>query len=96
MFAEGKELGERGLRWLKIHCANLAGYDKASFAEREKFIDEHLEDVFDSADNPTKVGYTSPLSDALISDNHDRAIDGGLTQKTHGSVSPLVSPSRKH
>ncbi|KAI5849215.1 hypothetical protein BZA05DRAFT_402593 [Tricharina praecox] len=54
MFAEGKELGERGLRWLKIHCANLAGYDKASFAEREKFIDEHLEDVFDSADNPTK------------------------------------------
>ncbi|KAK4048527.1 DNA-directed RNA polymerase [Microbotryomycetes sp. JL201] len=51
-FAEAKPLGERGLRWLKIHLANMAGYDKASFDEREVFAMEHLDDVYDSADNP--------------------------------------------
>ncbi|KAI5805117.1 hypothetical protein EDC01DRAFT_685897 [Geopyxis carbonaria] len=52
MFDKGKELGESGLRWLKIHLANLAGFDKASFTEREKYVDDHLEEVFDSADKP--------------------------------------------
>ncbi|KAK4053626.1 DNA-directed RNA polymerase [Microbotryomycetes sp. JL221] len=51
-FAEAKPLGERGLRWLKIHLANMAGYDKASFDEREAFAMEHLDDVYDSADHP--------------------------------------------
>ncbi|KAF8537956.1 hypothetical protein BDD12DRAFT_743411 [Trichophaea hybrida] len=54
MFDEGKELGENGLRWLKIHCANLAGYDKASFTDRVKFVEENLEDVIDSAKNPLR------------------------------------------
>ncbi|KDQ17027.1 hypothetical protein BOTBODRAFT_129343 [Botryobasidium botryosum FD-172 SS1] len=52
MFGESKPLGERGLRWLKIHLANLYGFDKASFDEREQFTMDHLEDVYDSATNP--------------------------------------------
>lgn len=52
MFDEAKEVGESGLRWLKIHLSNLAGYDKASFVDRAKFCDEHLENIFDSADKP--------------------------------------------
>lgn len=52
MFGEAKPLGERGLRWLKIHAANLCGYDKASFDERERWTMEHLENIFDSADKP--------------------------------------------
>ena len=52
IFAKGKELGVTGLRWLKIHLANVYGFDKASFAEREKFADEHLIDVYDAAENP--------------------------------------------
>lgn len=51
-FAEGKELGERGLRWLKIHMATVAGYDKASLDDRVKFTMEHLDDIRDSAQNP--------------------------------------------
>ncbi|EKM52814.1 uncharacterized protein PHACADRAFT_261459 [Phanerochaete carnosa HHB-10118-sp] len=51
-FAEAKPLGERGLRWMKIHLANLYGYDKASFDERVVFVHEHLDDIFDSATNP--------------------------------------------
>ncbi|GAA5942553.1 DNA-directed RNA polymerase [Sporobolomyces koalae] len=52
LFGEAKVLGERGLRWLKIHLANLAGFDKASFDERESFAMQHLEDAMDSADKP--------------------------------------------
>ncbi|GAA5920111.1 hypothetical protein JCM6882_008670 [Rhodosporidiobolus microsporus] len=52
LFGEAKPLGERGLRWLKIHLANLTGYDKASFDDREAFAMKHLDEIFDSADNP--------------------------------------------
>lgn len=51
-FAESKPLGERGLRWLKIHLANLYGYDKASFDERVQWVMDRLDDIRDSADHP--------------------------------------------
>lgn len=52
IFAKGKELGLVGLRWLKIHLANVYGYDKANLQEREDFATEHLADIYDSATNP--------------------------------------------
>jgi DNA-directed RNA polymerase len=52
MFDEGKALGSTGLKWLKIHLANVSGYDKASLSEREQFAMDHLDDVYDSASNP--------------------------------------------
>ncbi len=54
-FGEKKPLGSRGLMWLKIHLANVYGYDKASFKEREQFAEDHMEDVYDSADKPLDV-----------------------------------------
>lgn len=51
-FGEKKALGETGLKWLHIHLANVYGYDKASFEERSRFAQDHVEDVFDSADRP--------------------------------------------
>ncbi|KAK0948356.1 DNA-directed RNA polymerase, partial [Friedmanniomyces endolithicus] len=48
VFAQGKELGDGGLRWLKIHLATAAGYDKASLEERVRFTDDNLEDIWDS------------------------------------------------
>jgi len=35
----GKKLGKGGLRWLKIHTANLMGKDKAPIEEKLTFID---------------------------------------------------------
>ena len=52
LFAQGKKIGSRGLYWLKIHLANLFGYDKASFQERHDFTMEHLTDIYDSANRP--------------------------------------------
>lgn len=51
-FAKGKELGERGLRWLKIHLANVYGYDKASLSEREQFAADNWDSIVDSVNNP--------------------------------------------
>jgi DNA-directed RNA polymerase, mitochondrial len=51
-FAEGKPLGDRGLFWLKVHLANLAGKDKMTFDGRAKFIDENLDHVRASAADP--------------------------------------------
>jgi len=52
IFAKGKPLGEAGLRWLKVHLSNVFGFDKASLKEREDFATEHMQDVYDSAENP--------------------------------------------
>ncbi|GJV43229.1 DNA-directed RNA polymerase 1, mitochondrial [Tanacetum coccineum] len=53
-FAEGKPLGESGLRWLKIHLANVfgGGVDKLSHEGRLAFTEKHVDDIFDSSDRP--------------------------------------------
>jgi DNA-directed RNA polymerase len=51
-FANGKELGTVGLQWLKVHLANLYGFDKASLKEREQFAMDNLNEIYDSATNP--------------------------------------------
>ncbi|KAM7520608.1 hypothetical protein LguiB_019570 [Lonicera macranthoides] len=53
-FAEGRPLGSSGLRWLKIHLANLfgSGVDKLSLEGRIAFTENHMDDIFDSADRP--------------------------------------------
>ncbi|GAV60087.1 RNA_pol domain-containing protein [Cephalotus follicularis] len=53
-FAEGRPLGKSGLRWLKIHLANLyaGGVDKLSHEGRVAFTENHLDDIFDSAERP--------------------------------------------
>ena len=52
MFAEGKELTSAGLWWLKVHLANVYGYDKASFAERLQFTEDHRAEIYESVNNP--------------------------------------------
>ncbi|CAN6477441.1 unnamed protein product [Victoria cruziana] len=53
-FAEGRPLGKSGLHWLKIHIANLygGGVDKLSYDGRLAFVENHMDDIFDSADQP--------------------------------------------
>eukprot|EP00615_Pteridomonas_danica_P004085 CAMPEP_0114332208 /NCGR_PEP_ID=MMETSP0101-20121206/2927_1 /TAXON_ID=38822 ORGANISM="Pteridomonas danica, Strain PT" /NCGR_SAMPLE_ID=MMETSP0101 /ASSEMBLY_ACC=CAM_ASM_000211 /LENGTH=791 /DNA_ID=CAMNT_0001462801 /DNA_START=303 /DNA_END=2678 /DNA_ORIENTATION=- len=51
-FAEKKPLGPNGLYWLKVQLANLCGFDKASFQERSDWTENHMSEVYDSAQNP--------------------------------------------
>ncbi|AMD20207.1 HDL537Wp [Eremothecium sinecaudum] len=52
LFWDGRRLGPEGLKWLKIHLANLYGMDKAPFEDRIKFTEDNLEHVKESAENP--------------------------------------------
>jgi DNA-directed RNA polymerase len=52
LFGNRKELGTVGLQWLKIHLANLYGFDKASLQKREQFAMDNIDEVYDSATNP--------------------------------------------
>jgi len=51
-FAEKRELGERGVFWLKVQLANLAGFDKASFADRAAWTEGRMAEIYDSARRP--------------------------------------------
>lgn len=53
-FSKGRELGERGLMWLKVHLSNVYGFDKASLKDRESFATDNLPNIIDSAENPLK------------------------------------------
>ncbi|EXJ84359.1 hypothetical protein A1O3_05026 [Capronia epimyces CBS 606.96] len=52
LFDKGRELGADGLRWLKIHMANVYGYDKASLSDRAQFPMDHIDEIYDSVQNP--------------------------------------------
>ncbi|KNC53395.1 uncharacterized protein AMSG_12214 [Thecamonas trahens ATCC 50062] len=56
MFAEAMPLGERGWFWMKVHLANVFGFDKASNIERAAFADENLDKIRASAANPLGEG----------------------------------------
>lgn len=57
VFWEGKELGEGGLRWLKIHIANLFGHLKRLFEERVAFCEEHLDEFRKTAAAPLDAAF---------------------------------------
>lgn len=52
LFWEGREVGEKGLRWLKIHLANVYGFDKAPLDERAAFVDANVDNIIKSAKDP--------------------------------------------
>lgn len=51
-FAEGKPLGDSGAFWLHVHIANLFGVDKVSFDDRVLWVEQHSEQLIESALNP--------------------------------------------
>ena len=51
-FGEKKKIEARGLRWLRIHCANLMGLDKKPIGDKLAFIDNNLDLIRSMAENP--------------------------------------------
>lgn len=60
LFANGKPIGEEGIKWLKIHVANCGafkdeqkvGIDKKSFEERVKWTDDNLSRLVALVEDP--------------------------------------------
>ena len=54
-FSRGKPLEERGAFWLAVHLANLwgrDGIDKQPFEKRVRWVEEHRDEIADSAARP--------------------------------------------
>jgi DNA-directed RNA polymerase, mitochondrial len=51
-FADGEPLTDEGVYWLKIHGANCYGYDKLSYEDRIRRIDEKEEEIKKIAEDP--------------------------------------------
>lgn len=51
-FDEAKPLGKNGLKWLKVHLANLFGINKISHQKREQWVNDNMKSVRDSAAKP--------------------------------------------
>lgn len=51
-YSTEKPLGERGLRWLKIHLANVIGKDKLTLDQREEYINLIIDTVHKCAKDP--------------------------------------------
>jgi DNA-directed RNA polymerase len=51
-FARPKPLGPNGLKWLKVHLANLAGNDKMSFDGRAQFTDDNMDNIRSTVNDP--------------------------------------------
>ena len=51
-FGEPKMMGERGFYWMKVHFANLRGYDKVTFDDRSTYTDTFRDEIIDCAKDP--------------------------------------------
>jgi DNA-directed RNA polymerase len=52
-FAEGKPFGTaEAINWWKIHGSNSWGFDKAPFADRVAWVDDHAEEILAAAADP--------------------------------------------
>lgn len=51
-FGSGKVLDETGVYWLKVHGANCYGLTKASFGEREAWVDKNHAAILEVAKDP--------------------------------------------
>lgn len=54
-FADGKELGERGAYWFKVHGANCYGKDKLSYADRAAWVAANTRDILRTAEDPHRM-----------------------------------------
>lgn len=55
LFEEAKPLTEVGMRWLKIHAANMWGNDKSSFDDRVRWADENMDRLIEFGKHPLKT-----------------------------------------
>jgi len=62
-FSEEKPLGTQGMKWLKIHLANLFGINKVCNDERIQFVDENMDKILACAQDPIGDLWWSTASD---------------------------------
>ena len=90
-FSKSKQLGERGLYWLKVHLANLAGADKMTFEGRAAFADKNMVNIRAAAEDPFGenrwwMSLEDPFQALATCKEIIRAIDSGDPCSYEGSL----------
>jgi len=89
-FAESKPLGPKGLYWLKVHLANLAGNDKITFDQRADFTEKNMENVRACAEDPLEnrwwMGLDDPFQGLAACHEIVKAIDSGNPEEYECSL----------
>lgn len=92
-FAEGKELGEHGLYWLKVHLANCIGWDKEELKDKIRKVDEHEQEIKRWADDPfTHRGWSdcdSPYRALAAAIDYSNALRSG-DHRRYKSFTPVA------
>ena len=73
-YAEPQPYGKNGAFWVKVACANAYGYDKCSFDDRAKWVDDNHQAIIDCANS---LQFTIDENDEVIVpsfDSKDRAM----------------------
>lgn len=66
IFGEKKKIGTSGLRWLKIHIANLYGGTRSmTFEDRVNFCTENLSEIKNSVDDPLNSSWWKKAKNPL-------------------------------
>lgn len=66
-FANGKPLGSEGWKWLAIHGANVAGYDKVSLEDRVNWVQDNEDEIVAIARDPyTNRGWCGTIGEVEI------------------------------
>lgn len=66
-FAHGKPLGSEGWKWLAIHGANVAGFDKASLEDRVNWVQDNEDEILAIAADPfNNRGWTGSVGNVEI------------------------------
>ena len=73
-YSEPVKYGKNGLFWVKVACANAYGYDKCSFEDRAKWVDDNHQAILNCANS---LEFTIDENDKVIIpsfDSKDRAM----------------------
>jgi len=61
-FGESRELGKQGWAWFRVHGANKYGYDKVSYEDRIRWVNENKESFIQAGLDP--IGHSNVWKDA--------------------------------
>jgi len=81
-FAEGVEPTADGIYWLKVALANAMGYDKLVYEDRVAWVDENIEEIQMSANNPLeRVSFWTEADEPLMFLSGCKALSDALEGK---------------
>jgi DNA-directed RNA polymerase, mitochondrial len=96
-FSRGVPLGDHGAYWLAVHGSNSFGVDKVSFEERIQWVEDNLDMILSSGEQPMEdqrwMDADAPFTFLAFCMEYaklQRWVDAGFSQETFVSYLPVA------